>query len=69
MRQKDFNEVAKVLGNEVRLCDTPIERAGLEAAFNALVGHAAHRYPEVDTMKVMVTYTNAIREEESCESS
>ena len=55
MRQKDFNEVARVLGNEVRTCDEP-ERDGLYAGYWALMGHADHVYPDVSREQMMANF-------------
>lgn len=60
MRQKDFNEILTVLGTEVRTCDAPVEEAGLLMAVNAVMGYAAHRYPEVDPQQMLVAYASGL---------
>lgn len=61
MRQKDFIEVARILGNEGRLADDD-EIQGIVMAHYALVGHAEHAYPEVDTDQIHAAYMKAYKE-------
>jgi hypothetical protein len=51
VRQKDFNEVARLLGNEARTCPSN-EEDGIHAANEALLGHAKHAYPDVNLVQM-----------------
>jgi len=62
VRQKDFDEVARVIGNEFRTCDIPVEGAGLLSAHTALMGHAKYVYPEVDLTQMHRNFLKATSE-------
>lgn len=62
MRQKDADEVARVLGIEQRFADT-MEKEGIDGAHLALLGHYKYRYPDnIDIDQVHKTYREASRE-------
>jgi hypothetical protein len=59
MRQKDADEVARILGNEQRHADT-MEKEGIEVAHLALLGHYKHRYPDnISAVQVHDNYRKA----------
>lgn len=62
MRQKDFNEIARVLGNELRTCDGMTETDGLLVALHAIAGHAKDAYPEVNLADYYAHHDQAYRE-------
>jgi hypothetical protein len=61
MRQKDADEVARVLGREYRFADV-MEKEGIRTAHGALLGHYVYRYPDIDIHQVMDIYKEAASE-------